>query len=199
MTEQSLDNVDVEPLKHLKDVWIEHDDKDVREYEVTFVRFPSLSLSSIQRRRKLNPLIPRSSLLVLLQTFSPKNPYFKETQIKKRVTVTPPKSSEEASETPSPYDLDAPLFLLPSSPITWTSDEHNLIKKAPKVNVLELEQFDEFEGSTGSFFNWFAQEGEDDIGLAEYLLEWWSHATEYGFHTSLSLSCSDSELELIPT
>lgn len=179
MTEQSLDNVDVEPLKHLKDVWIEHDDKDVREYEVTFVRFPSLSLSSIQRRRKLNPLIPRSSLLVLLQTFSPKNPYFKETQIKKRVTVTPPKSSEEASETPGPYDLDAPLFLLPSSPITWTSDEHNLIKKAPKVNVLELEQFDEFEGSAGSFFNWFTQEGEDDIGLAEYLLEWWSHATEY--------------------
>lgn len=112
-----------------------------------------------------------------LQTFSPKNPYFKETQIKKRVTVTPPKPSED-TPSPSPHDLDAPLFLLPASPITWTSDDHNLIKKAPKVNVLELEQFDEFDGSTGSFFNWFLQEGEDDIGLAEYLLEWWSHATE---------------------
>jgi len=45
MTEQSLDNVDVEPLKHLKDVWIEHDEKDVREYEVTFVCFLSSFLS----------------------------------------------------------------------------------------------------------------------------------------------------------
>ena len=50
MTEQSLDNVDVEPLKHLKDVWIEHDEKDVREYEVTFVCF--LSLSSLCEVRK---------------------------------------------------------------------------------------------------------------------------------------------------
>lgn len=94
--------------------------------------------------------------------------------------MTPPKGSEAAENpTPSPYDLDAPLFLLASSPITWTSNEHNLVKKAPKVNVLELEEFDEgFSGSTGSFFNWFASEGDDDMGLGETLLEWWSHATE---------------------
>lgn len=45
-----------------------------------------------------------------------------------------------------------------------------------------MEEFDEeFTGSAGSFFNWFATEGEDDMGLAETLLEWWSHATEYVF------------------
>ncbi|GAA5961760.1 hypothetical protein JCM3765_004061 [Sporobolomyces pararoseus] len=161
LTQQVLDNVDVDALKHLKDVWIEHDEKDVRNYEVTF-------------------------------TFSAKNPYFKETTISKKVTVTPPKGSEHESLSSSPYDLDAPLFLLPSTPITWTSEDHNLVKKAPKVNVLELEEFDDgFSGSAGSFFNWFATEGEDDMGLGETLLEWWSHATEY----AAGLSSIDSDDE----
>ncbi|GAA6005551.1 hypothetical protein JCM11491_003682 [Sporobolomyces phaffii] len=163
LTGQFLDNVDVEALKHLKDVWIEHSDKEVRDYEITF-------------------------------TFSAKNPYFKETTISKKVTVTPPKGSEHA-ELPTPaYDLDAPVFLLASTPITWTSDEHNLVKKAPKVNVLELEEFDEgFDGSAGSFFNWFLQEGEDDMGLGETLLDWWSHATEYAAGLS-SLDSDDEDL-----
>ncbi|GAA5909551.1 Vps75p [Sporobolomyces salmoneus] len=158
LTQQYLDNVDVDCLKHLKDVWIEHSEKDVRDYEITF-------------------------------TFSNKNPYFKEPKISKKVTVTPPKGSEHESLLPSPYDLDAPLFLLPSK-LPWTSDEHNLVKKAPKVNVLEMEEFDEdFSGSAGSFFNWFETEGEDDMGLGETLLEWWSHATEY----AAGLSSMDSD------
>lgn len=32
-----LDAVDEQTLTHLEDVWIEHDDKDVRNYEITFV------------------------------------------------------------------------------------------------------------------------------------------------------------------
>ncbi|GAA5938568.1 Vps75p [Sporobolomyces koalae] len=160
LTAQALDNVDVEALKHLKDVWIEHNDKDVREYEITF-------------------------------TFSPKNPYFKESKITKKVTVSPPKPSGD-TPAPSPHDLDAPLYLLPSSKISWTSDEHNLVKKAPRVNVLDMEEFDEeFDGSTGSFFNWFNEEGEDEMGLAETLLEWWTHATEY----AAGLSAMDSDDE----
>lgn len=42
LTQQYLDNVDVDALKHLKDVWIEHSEKDVREYEITFVSSPSI-------------------------------------------------------------------------------------------------------------------------------------------------------------
>lgn len=57
-----------------------------------------------------------------------------------------------------------------------------MTKKAPRSNPTELEEYDEF-GGPGSFFHLFgeAQDGEDEIGMAETLLEWWGHATEYVF------------------
>ncbi|GAA5915422.1 hypothetical protein JCM5296_002631 [Sporobolomyces johnsonii] len=111
-------------------------------------------------------------------TFSPKNPYFKETTLSKKLTLTPPASLKPAPEAPASYDLEAPLYLVPSAPISWTSPEHDLTKKAPKTVPQDLEEFDEF-GGPGSFFNWFTEEGEDEMGLGELLLEWWGHAAEY--------------------
>jgi hypothetical protein len=52
-----------------------------------------------------------------------------------------------------------------------------LTKKAPRANVEDKEEFDEFDG-TGSFFNFFTDEGEDPTGMGEILLEWFGHATE---------------------
>lgn len=110
------------------------------------------------------------------QTFG-KNPYFKESTLTKKLTLTPPASLEPKPETPSPYDLEAPVYLGPKTPITWTSPDHDLTKKAPRANVEDKEEFDEFDG-TGSFFNFFTDEGEDPTGMGEILLEWFGHATE---------------------
>ncbi|GAA5953796.1 hypothetical protein JCM8115_004157 [Rhodotorula mucilaginosa] len=107
-----------------------------------------------------------------------KNPYFKESTLTKKLTLTPPASLEPKPETPSPYDLEAPVYLGPKTPITWTSPDHDLTKKAPRANVEDKEEFDEFDG-TGSFFNFFTDEGEDPTGMGEILLEWFGHATEY--------------------
>lgn len=52
------------------------------------------------------------------------------------------------------------------------------VKKAPRVKIEELEEYDDFNG-VGSFFNWFAEGGVDGYGLGENFLEWWTHATEY--------------------
>lgn len=52
-----------------------------------------------------------------------------------------------------------------------------MTKKAPRANVEDKEEFDEFDG-TGSFFNFFTDEGEDPTGMGEILLEWFGHATE---------------------
>ncbi|GAA6025454.1 hypothetical protein JCM10207_005731 [Rhodosporidiobolus poonsookiae] len=146
--EQFIDAVDADAFEHLTDVWIEHDTKDVREFEVKF-------------------------------TFSAKNPYFKETTLAKRLTLTPPASLSPKPDTPSSFDLEAPLYLAASTPISWTSKDHDLTKKAPRGTApTDLEEFDVFEGP-GSFFNWFADEGEDVTSLGESLLEWWGHAAEY--------------------
>jgi hypothetical protein len=108
-----------------------------------------------------------------LQTFSAKNPYFKETVLTKKVTVTPPSTSSDGG--PLPYDLSAPSYTA-FSKISWTSPDHDLTKKAPKVNLEELETYDEFAGF-GSLFCWFGESGLDS-GLAEDFLEWWGHALE---------------------
>lgn len=108
------------------------------------------------------------------QTFSAKNPFFKDTVLTKKVTSTPPSTSDAPG--PEPFDLDAPSYTS-STPIAWTSPDHDLTKKAPKVNVAELEGYDEFEGH-GSFFNWFGASGVDESGLADDLLDWWSNAME---------------------
>ncbi|GAA6061072.1 hypothetical protein JCM10212_000115 [Sporobolomyces blumeae] len=143
-TSDQIDLVDDEALKHLKEVWLEYSDKDVRDFEITL-------------------------------TFSPKNPYFKETTIKKKLTATPPKGTD--SEPVTEYDLDAPLYLEKCTPITWTSPEHDLTKKAPRVDPLELEENDEYPGP-GSIFNWFLAEGLDETGLGEHLAQVWGSAVE---------------------
>lgn len=165
---QFVDPVDHDVLQHLDDVWIEHE-ADPRNWEITF-------------------------------TFNKKNPYFDETKLSKKFTVVPPTGSE--AEQPTEFDLEADLFLSGEQKISWTSNDHNLVKKAPKVshshahgggccgghgadhqsgeqvNIQDLEENDEFSGP-GTFFNIFAQTGEDDEGLGEFLLEWWAHALEY--------------------
>lgn len=114
-----------------------------------------------------------------IQFFSPNNPYFKETVLSKKITCTPPSTSSSDSG-PEPYDLEAPSYTS-FCKITWTSDDKDLTKLAPRVNPAELEEFDEFSGM-GSFFNWFKEEGSDDtFHLGEELLEWYSHALEFVF------------------
>lgn len=118
----------------------------------------------------------------VFKTFSAKNPFFKETVLIKKLSATPPKSS--AAPVPGEFDLEADLYGS-KFPITWTSKEHNLCLKAPKVNPEELEEFDDFHG-LGSFFNWFSEEGIDDRNLGEDFLEWFPHATEFVFFSRLS-------------
>ncbi|GAA5841403.1 hypothetical protein JCM11251_006178 [Rhodosporidiobolus azoricus] len=145
---QFTDPVDEDALQHLTGVEIVHGDKDVREIEIKF-------------------------------SFSSKNPYFKETTLSKKLSPVPPPSVKDAPPAPSSFDLDAPLYLLPSSSgPTWTSKEHDLTKKAPRVDPAKLEEYDDF-GGPGSFFNWFQEEGEDVMGVGESLLEWYGHASEY--------------------
>ncbi|KAK4047310.1 hypothetical protein OIV83_005488 [Microbotryomycetes sp. JL201] len=114
-----------------------------------------------------------------VMTFGSKNPSFKETELKRTFTVSPSSKPEDFVE-PAAYDLEAPIYLEPCQAPTWTSAEHDLTKKAPRQDMTEAEEFDEFAGP-GSFFYLFdkSSEGEDDLGMAETLLEWWAHATEY--------------------
>ncbi|KAM0754478.1 hypothetical protein T439DRAFT_296828 [Meredithblackwellia eburnea MCA 4105] len=159
---QTIDPVDSEPLQYITDVKIKHGEKDVRDFEVEF-------------------------------HFSPKNPYFSNPVLSKSLTVTPPASLSLPA--PSPWDLDATLYLLPTpkdKAIKWTSDAHNLIKKAPRVKVDELEEYDDFNG-LGSFFNWFEEEGKDELGIGETLLEWKGNALEYaaGLVVDLNEGLSD--------
>lgn len=121
-----------------------------------------------------------------------KNPYFKESTLTKKLTLTPPASLEPKPETPSPFDLEAPVYLGPKTAITWTSPDHDLTKKAPRADVQDKEEFDEFDG-TGSFFNFFTDEGEDPTGMGEILLEWFGHATEYAAGLTALLGDDDSD------
>ncbi|TNY22845.1 protein phosphatase 2A inhibitor 2 [Rhodotorula diobovata] len=107
-----------------------------------------------------------------------KNPYFKNTTLVKKLTLQPPADLADKADTPKPFDLDVPVYLADKTPIDWTSPDHDLTKKAPRSHADEREEFDEFEGP-GSFFNWFGETGEDRTSLAEVLVEWWAHATEY--------------------
>lgn len=91
----------------------------------------------------------------------------------KKLTVQPPANTLPA---PDAFDLEADLYSH-STAITWTSPDHDLIKKAPRVVVEELEENDNFEGM-GSIFGWIAESGEDKYGVGETMLEWWSHALE---------------------
>lgn len=182
-TAQLLDPVDIPALEHLEDVSITHED-DPRNWTISF-------------------------------SFDRKNPFFSNKVLSKSFTVVPPAGSDAPAA--APYDLEADVFTSATS-IDWTSDAHNLIKKAPKVslprsscaksccggadsshggeqiNVDDLEENDDFNGSFGSFFNNFLSEGEDTESLSENLLEWYSHATEFAAGL-IPLGESDSEFD----
>ncbi|SCZ87281.1 BZ3500_MvSof-1268-A1-R1_Chr2-2g04747 [Microbotryum saponariae] len=158
-----IDAIDEDVFNHLSDVWIQHDDKDPRNWEITL-------------------------------TFDAKNPFFSNKTLTKKFSIEHPSSTTPAK----PYDLEAPLYLLAPSKedvIKWTSDEHNLVKKAPRPNLEDLEEFDEFDGA-GSFFNLFGEDGEDKMGVGEALLEWFAHATEYAAGLSFLLENNDDDSEL---
>jgi len=121
-------------------------------------------------------------------TFSSKNPYFKETVLSKTLTVSPPSESEPK---PKAYDLEAVLYAKPTT-ITWTSPEHNLSKKAPKLDPSEIGEYDSY-GLLGSFFNWFPEEGVDEYHLGETLSDWWYHATEYAAGNTDALADDSDE------
>jgi hypothetical protein len=106
-----IDAVDHQLLNTLEDVWIEHNDEDPREIDITF-------------------------------TFG-ENPYLTEKTLTKKFTVAPPEAGSSAELIK--YDLDAPTATTPVN-ITWKDDEHNLVKKAPRVKIETLEEFDEFNG-----------------------------------------------------
>jgi len=101
-------------------------------------------------------------------TFDGKNPYFKETELKKSFTV------HEAIKKSTPYDLDAPVFTEKVA-ISWTDDKHNLVKKSPKPDMSKMEEYDDFN-SLGSFFNFFTS--EDDDGLGERLQQVYESAID---------------------
>ncbi|GAA5934015.1 hypothetical protein JCM3775_002849 [Rhodotorula graminis] len=107
-----------------------------------------------------------------------KNPFFKNSTLVKKLTLTPPADLADKADKPKPFDLEAPVFLADKVDIDWISPDHDLTKKAPRAHADDKEEFDEFEGA-GSFFNWFGEVGEDRTSLGENLLEWWAHATEY--------------------
>lgn len=117
------------------------------------------------------------------QTFSSKNPSFKQTKLSRKFTVSPPNDMTkdlEDYQPPQPFNLEADLFMLPCERPQWTSPEHDLCKKAPRPDIKAMEEFDEFEGQ-GSFFNLFSEQsdGIDEADFGETLLEWWAHASEY--------------------
>lgn len=103
--------------------------------------------------------------------------------------MQPPAGSEHAQ--PREYDLEADMYLAKSS-IEWASPEHDLTLKAPREIGSDPEEFDELP-SLGSFFHVFTDEGEDQIGVCEMLLEWFSHATEYAAGLTALEADSDEE------
>lgn len=141
-----------------------------------------------------SPSAHRSSVA---QTFAAKNPYFKETTLSKSFTITPPSSLTPAPEPVTSHDLEAPLYLVGSTPISWTSPDHDLTKKAPRgAAPTDKEEYDGLEGP-GSFFNLFTEEGEDTMDVGQTFLEWWGHATECVFRfLSLPLPLCSSHLAL---
>jgi hypothetical protein len=74
----------------------------------------------------------------------PENDYIKEKTLTKKFTVAKP---AEGSSHESKYDLDVQLETSPVT-ITWKDDEHNLIKKAPRVNPVDIEDDDDLNGAS---------------------------------------------------
>lgn len=55
-------------------------------------------------------------------------------------------------------------------PITWSSKDHDLVAKKPAMDITQLEAYDDFDGQSGSFFNFFATT-DDIFQLHDILLE----------------------------
>ncbi|KAK4701431.1 hypothetical protein P7C70_g4803, partial [Phenoliferia sp. Uapishka_3] len=85
----------------------------------------------------------------------------------------------------------------PSTPIQWKSDDKNLAKLAPRVDLEDLDddaEFDENKG-IGSFFTYFSIDGEDEQDLGEALLEWRAHALEYATGSDSDWGSDDEDDE----
>lgn len=152
-----VDPVDRDCLSHLVDLDIKHDDTDGRNVTISLVSNSLLDTDASSRE---------------CQHFDQDNPYFSERTLTKKMTVTAAALADDVAK----YDVDAPLESTPVT-ITWSSPDHDLTKKKPRIDLDELEDGDEFEGSIGSFFNWFG-ETEDRVSASEMVIELHAGAVE---------------------
>jgi len=127
----------------------------------------------------------------LIFTFTPDNPYFTPSQITKTYLLRPHGPVDAGDEiTPAPYDLDATLYSGPATPAIVWKEGKNLLEKSPRVEIKNMEEFDEeFAGKTGSFFHYFAE--PEDEGMADLFLELRARALEH--YAGLELDEDDDE------
>lgn len=133
-----IPKIDHDAMSFLQDVKLVHQADDVRNFEVTFVRFfPRL-------HRTATHTCPPD------QTFA-ENPYFSNTTLTKAFTVKAP----EGEEQPRPFDIAADLYLVKGERVAWKSDDKNLVKLAPKIDLDEVDledtEFDEVRISLNLF------------------------------------------------
>lgn len=160
-----IDPVDRDALEHLEDLTIEHDPKDARNITFHF-------------------------------HWSKANPYFSDRTLTKVFTVAKTSETTNGESSASAfdkleakYDLDADLSS-EAVPINWTSKDHDLVAKKPLLDVAEMEDLNEFDGSTGSFFNFFAL-ADDKFMLHAILLE--LHSKVLDFYVGLEAGDEDDE------
>lgn len=168
-----IDSADRPALQHLTDFELKHDASDPRIVSFTFV-----SASEDHRQRCESLTLD----LAGPQHFGADNPYFSDRTLTKSFTLAPDLDPSTAL-----YDVDAPVISTPVA-INWTSPDHDLVKKKPRINLDEVEEYDEnfdIDGSVGSFFNFFSEE-KDTVGIHEALLELHAVAVEYASTASFS-------------
>ncbi|KAG0145957.1 hypothetical protein CROQUDRAFT_658065, partial [Cronartium quercuum f. sp. fusiforme G11] len=124
-----IDPVDRDALEHLEDLTIEHDPEDPRNITFHF-------------------------------HWSKSNPYFSDRILSKAFKiVTEETANGESNTTPfqkisQKYDLDHDLSSEVVK-INWSSKDHDLISKKPFKDIHEIGSDQNFDGSSGSFFNFF--------------------------------------------
>jgi hypothetical protein len=114
-------------LSHLKSVWIDYKE-DPREYDFVFAS----SFSA-----------PLPTALTAKQEFDSENPFFSNRKLVKtfRLDDLPKESKDIDVALFRSFDISFPLKGGVTA-IDWTSDDHNLVKKKPRVNVEALEEFE---------------------------------------------------------
>jgi hypothetical protein len=114
-------------LAHLTDLWIDYKE-DPREYDFVFVSDQSPDVLGSDIRE---------------QEFSNDNPYFSDRKLVKQFRLADIKSDSKDIDIAlmRSYDLSFPLTTSPVK-IDWTSDDHNLIKKKPRVDPSSMEEFE---------------------------------------------------------